>query len=98
MKSNKKRNAMFCHDEIMNELFTTQTLVDVAKASCMTREFKGEYYGIPQNYVPMISNERNEYISLFTIISDKLKYAHNLNLNLEQELTILHQNSDYCGR
>ena len=89
MKKVTLHNAMICHDQIMNELYNAKTLVDVAKTSCLARELQGEYYGIPQNYIPLISNERNEYISMFTIISDKLKYTNSLHLNLEHELTLL---------
>ena len=86
------------YDEVMYELFNTNTLVNVAKLCCQEKEFKGEYYGIPQNFIPMISNERNEYISLLTLISDKLNNINRLNLNAQKELSCLNKDSNYCCR
>ena len=88
---NHKSDALSYQDEVFNELYYTKTLVEATKTCCQDREFKGQYYGIPQNYIPMISDERNEYISLLTLISDKLKNMHKLNLCLEKEICCLHE-------
>ena len=97
MNLNLMTEALSCNDEVLNELFSTKALVNVTKNCCQEREFKGEYYGIPQHFIPKISDERNEYISLLTLISDKLKYIHKLNLNMEEKLS-LYENTNYRSR
>lgn len=91
-----KSSMLSCNDEISDELYNTNVLVNVARTSCQNREFKGEYYGIPQNIIPKISNERNEYISLLTLISDKISHINKLNLQIESELSGLYKYSDNC--
>ena len=71
---------MSYQDEVLNEVYNTNVLVNAIINFCKTREFNREYYGIPQDYVPMISNERNEYLSLLGIISEKLVNIENLNV------------------
>jgi mannitol/fructose-specific phosphotransferase system IIA component (Ntr-type) len=88
MELNRKSNVLLYQNEIVDELFNTHTLVKVIKTCCEQREYSGDYYGIPNAYIPHISNERNEYISLLTIISDKLKRVNLMNLDLEKELTL----------
>ena len=74
-------DALSYQDEVLSELYNTNVLVNAAKNCCQVREFQGNYYGIPQNFVPMISNERNEYISILTMISDKLNYIGKINIS-----------------
>lgn len=59
-------------DEVLSELYCANTLVDAAKTCCLVKEFNNEYYGIPQSFRSSISNERNQYISMLTIIYDKI--------------------------
>lgn len=77
----RKSDALAYQDEVLSELYSINTLVNATKTCCQLREFNGEYYGIPKDYVPMISNERNEYISLLSILSDKINYIGKLNLD-----------------
>ena len=77
----RKSEYLSYQDEVLEGLFDAKTLVNVTKKCCLTREFNGDYYGIPKDYVPMISNERNEYISLLTLISDKLYNIGQLKIN-----------------
>jgi len=97
MDINRKSCALSFQDEVFNELYYMNTLINVTKNACQEREFKGEYYGIPKDFVKNISDERNEYISLLSLASDKLKNTLTLNLSLEKELT-LNKNTNYCRR
>ncbi len=76
----RKSDLLAYQDEILCELYNTNTLVNATKTCCQVREFNSDYYGIPKDYVPMISNERNEYISMLTIIADKLNYIGTLKI------------------
>ncbi len=97
MDIHRKSDALSFQNDICNELYYINTLINVTKSVCQEREFKSDYYGIPNNYTKQISDERNEYISLLSLVSDKLKYIMTLNLSLEKELS-LNKNSDYCCR
>ena len=90
-------SVLMYNEEIFNELYNAGVLINATKCCCMDREFRGEYYGIPQNYIVEISNERNEYLSLLSLLSDKINHIHTLSRSIEKELT-LQQDTDYCGR
>ena len=85
------------NEEIFNELYNAGVLLKATKCCCQDREFRGEYYGVPQSYIINISNERNEYLSLLTLLSDKINLIHTLSHSIEKELT-LHHDTDYSGR
>ena len=81
MESCRKSDLYAYQDEVLSELYNTNTLVNAMKTCCQAKEFSGEYYGIPKDFIQMISNERNEYISMLTIISDKINHIENINVN-----------------
>ena len=93
-----KSEALLYHDKVFDELYSASTLVKATLTCCKEREFKGQYYGVPNNFIQMISNERNEYISMLTLIFDKLQYLNKINLSLEHELSLLEENPNNCGR
>ena len=85
-------------EEICNEIYNADVLVNATKCCCMDREFRGEYYGVPQDFVCHISNERNEYLSLLTLLSDKISLINKLNYNIERELTLHHNTDNSCRK
>ncbi len=85
------------NEELFNELYNAGVLLNATKCCCQDREFRGEYYGIPQSFIVNISNERNEYLSLLTMLSDKISQIYKLSHSIENELT-LHHDTDYSGR
>lgn len=87
MNINRKNVILSYQDELLNELYNANTLIKAAMTCCQEREFNSEYYGIPQNYVSYISNERNEYLSLLTLAFDRMQYVNTINMNIENELT-----------
>ena len=89
MQKSRKDNALSYNDEVLNELYDAKTLVKATKTYCLEKEFNGQYYGIPNIYTTKISEERNEFISLLGLISEKLVKLNKLNRNLEKELTDL---------
>ena len=97
MNQNRKSDVLSYNDKLSDEIYNINTLVNAMIICCREKEFKNEYYGIPQKFIPMLSNERNENLSLLSLISNKLKILNNLSLYLDKEQT-LHQNTDYCSR
>lgn len=89
MQKSSKNSALSHNDEALNELHRTNTLVKATKTYCQEKEFRSEYYGIPHAYTTKISEERNEFISLLSIISEKIVKINKLILILEKELTDL---------
>ena len=96
MSMHNVNSVLMYNEEIFNELYNAGVLLDATKCCCRDREFRGEYYGVPQNFIINISNERNEYLSLLTLLSDKINLIHTLSCSIEKELT-LHHNTDYCS-
>lgn len=84
------------NEELYDEIFNVDVIVNATKCCCQDREFRCEYYGIPVDFVHNISNERNEYLSLLTVISDKIHHINRLNKCIERELT-LHHHADDCS-
>jgi hypothetical protein len=58
----------------------------MTKNYCQELEFKGEYYGCNNKIIKKLSIERNEYITMLTLIANKLEEVIALNLNIEREL------------
>ena len=89
MYSINKSNVLAYNEELFNEVYSANVLLNATICCCQEKEFRGEYYGIPQNFTQKISNERNEYLSLLTILSDKIKHIYKLNNLVEQELSYI---------
>ena len=80
-----------------NELYSVNTLINMVKSSCEEKEFNAQYYGIAPECIKLLSAERNDYINMFEIISDKISNILELNLSYEAELT-LENNANNCSR
>lgn len=83
-----KSNVLSYNEQLCNEVYNADVLLNATICCCQEKEFRGEYYGIPESYTHNISNERNEYLSLLTLLSDKIRYINKLNHRIEQELTL----------
>ena len=96
--NNRISDALSYNDEAFEELYNTKTLINALLLSCQNREFKGQYYGIPNYAAIKLSNERNEYMSFLTMISDKIDNLKRINLGIEKEITNLHKDTDDSSR
>ena len=96
MARNDISSVLMYSEEICNEIFNADVLVNAVKCCCQQKEFSGEYYGIPQNFIHNISKERNEYLSLLTLLSDKIRHIYKLNNCIENEVT-LYKHTNNCG-
>lgn len=94
--SDNRKNVCFTHDKAFNELYYINTLVNMMKLSCEDKEYKGSYFGMDFEGIKKLSAERNDYINMLTLISDRISTLININLSLEKEL--LHQNTNYSRR
>lgn len=96
--NNRISDVLSYNDEAFDELNNTKILINALLLSCQNREFKGQYYGIPNYAAIKLSDERNEYMSFITMISDKIDNLKRINLGIETEITNLHKNTNYSSR
>lgn len=92
---NRKSDVLSYNNEAFREIHNTTSLIDAVLTCCQDKEFRGIYYDIPRKSAIKLSEERNGYMSLLTMASDRLNNLKQLNINIENELT-LHQNTDNC--
>lgn len=85
------------YQELFNELYVIDTIVNMTKNSCLEHEFRGQYYGTTGEYSIQLSAERNNYINMLTILSEKIANVMNLNLSAEKEI-LLQDNSHNSSR
>ena len=97
MKNNRKNSLMTCSQEVFNELYIIDSIVQMTKKTCQDYEFSGQYYGIPVEKSIKLSTERNNYINMLNLLSEKISNIMKLNLLMEKEIT-LQQNTDNCRR
>ncbi len=81
------------YQELFNELYVIDSIVSMTKSCCLEREFSGQYYGATGENSAQLSAERNNYINMLTILSEKLANVINLNITAEREL--LSQKNSY---
>lgn len=80
------------YEKIFDELYVADTIINITKSSCLNREFSGQYYGTTGEYSEQLSAERNNYINMLTILSEKISNIKELNILLENEV-LLQENS-----
>lgn len=88
---------LYYYQNVFNELYIIETIVKMTKDSCLEREFNGEYYGTSGEYSAQLSAERNSYINMLTILSEKVSILIDMNTSAENEL-LLQENSNNCSR
>ena len=96
MGKDRISNSLQICEKLFNELENINTVLLMTKTFCMEKEFNRQYYGISEESVLQLSEERNNYINMLVILSEKINTARNLNLSLERELR-LHNDTDYCS-
>ncbi len=85
------------YQELFNELYVIETIVNMTRNSCLEQEFNGQYYGATGENSAQLSAERNNYINMLTILSEKISNIMNLNLSAEREM-LLQEHSNDSGR
>ena len=97
MKKTDATNLLDCYQETLDELCVANSIIKLVRSSCLEREFTGEYYGISRDKTVHISEERNNYINMLNILSEKISNVMNLCLSLENE-SMLQQDTYNCCR
>lgn len=92
MKRTDATSLVDCYQETFEELCVANSIIKLVRSSCLEREFSGEYYGISRDKTIHISEERNNYINMLNILSEKISNIMNLYLFLEEE-SILKQDT-----
>ncbi len=85
------------NEELFGEIYVLNSAVNMVRNSCFEKENKSIYYGLVNDGVQKISNERNDYINMLTVAADKISNVISLNLAMEKELS-LYQDSNDCSR
>lgn len=84
MKNTRQKDISRFYQDAFSEMYVVNTLINVARSNCLEKEFKAEYYGIPLEFTGYISDERNDYINILSVVADRIS-------NLI-ELYLLHEN------
>ena len=84
-------------EQAFNELCIVKSLINILKLSCEDKEFRCKYYDIAKNKAILLSEERNEYINILSVASEKISRIIKLYLQMEKDKT-LEQNPDYSSR
>ncbi len=96
MGKNHSTNLVSCHEKLFSEIYTINTIVQMTKKTCEEYEFSGEYYGLPAEEVYLLSAERNNYINMLNILSERISNIININLILENEITLQQNSNNGC--
>ena len=76
-------------NQVFDELYTINSLINMIKTSCEEKEFKSKYYNVSLETAKKLSKERNEYINILYILSEKVEYLISQHLLIEKDLTYI---------
>ena len=86
------------NQEAFEELYMADTLVQLTKSSCEAREYTGQYYGITNERRKKLSAERNNYINMLSILSDKISNIMDISLSMEKEIMLQQYSDNSSGK
>ncbi len=89
MEKNRKSDLLSYNNKTFEELYIITTLIQMTKSACTEKEFKGQYYGSSTEAKNQLSAERNEYITMLTLASDRLSKLMEINLGIENKISKL---------
>lgn len=88
MNDSCKRVMLSC-DNLFNQLYSLESILQVTKEVCQEREFSSVYYNLPQNYKYTLSEERNHYINMLELALARVSDLKKINNGLENEISEL---------
>ena len=96
MKKSSDSNLLSIYEKSFNELYYADTIVEMTRQSCKDREFSGQYYGVSEENAAKLSAERNHYINMLDMLSERISNMKNFNLLLEQEIMLQQYPNNSC--
>ena len=77
MENNHTSRLVSIQQANFNELYKADSIIQLTIHSCQEREFAGQYYGATQEMKKKISEERNNYINMLTLMVEVLGSPRN---------------------
>ena len=71
--------------QAFDELYIVDSIVKMTKNSCLEHEFNGQYYGASCESSKKLSAERNNYINMLTLLSERISNIIHLNGLIEKD-------------
>ena len=98
MDINHKNMLIKMHEKSFSEMYVVNTIISMIKQSCTERENNSQYYGLTEKRIcTKISDERNDYINMLTLLSDKISSLMALYVSMEKEIS-LYKDANNCSR
>ncbi len=82
--------------QAFDELYIIDSIVKMTKNSCLEYEFNGQYYGASCESSKKLSAERNNYINMLTLLSERISNIIHLNGLIENEFLLQDNSNDCC--
>lgn len=76
------------HQRMFNELYIIESIINMTTKSCLEREFNGDYYGMSNKLSAKLSVERNHYINLLNVATERIALVLELNTSAENEILL----------
>lgn len=86
MSKNCGSQLLSFYQETFNELYKIDSLVQVTRTNCENIEFSGQYYGASREICTHLSAERNNYINVLTILSERITEIIDKSVLFENEI------------
>ncbi len=97
MGKNHINNLLHFCQSLYNEIDTLNTLAVMTKSYCTDKEFTGEYYSLKNEISLYLSEERNHYINMLTLVAESALKTRTLCESIENELCLHNNPDDCCG-
>ena len=89
MKIESNKSIMLSCDFAIERLFSIETIIKLTKEYCLAKEIKSIHCNLSLSDKKILSEERNQYITMLNLALEKLQELRNLNQELEEKLTAL---------
>lgn len=88
MKDSYRKVLLSC-DNLFNQLYSLESILQVTKEVCQEREFSATYYNLQQKEKFTLSKERNHYINMLELALARVSDLKEINYGLETEISEL---------
>lgn len=88
MNNSNKKVLLSC-DNLFNQLYSLESILQTTKETCQGREFSAIYYNLKQKEKFTLSQERNNYINMLELALARVSDIMEINNGLETEISKL---------